>query len=292
MHEIKAIPQIPKRLPDSHKGDFGRVLIIAGSRGMAGAAALAGASALRSGAGLVTIACPSEVQPTVAQYEPSYMTWPLPNDKRGRIDFPNAQADLEPLIERADVVAVGPGLGQSAAINDLVAWIVQAVDVPLVIDADALNALVGRATLLKDRKSPFVLTPHPGELARLFGYDDVAEIQRDRLATAISCAKSFGDACTLVLKGHQSIITDGDAYHVNSSGNPGMATGGSGDCLTGVIAALLGQRLKPLDAAILGVYAHGLAGDVARDQNGEIGMIAGDIVDSLADAFFHLGQPD
>lgn len=281
-------PMLPPRRADAHKGDFGRVLVIAGSRGMAGAAALTGAAALRSGAGLVRVASPASVQPIVATFEPSYMTFPLAEDRLGQVDFAAARPDLERLAADADVVAIGPGLGQSAGIRDLVRWVVEALDAPVVLDADALNALVGQAEVLHEISRPIVLTPHPGEFSRLTG-KRVAEVQTAREESAVELASVAGPL-VVVLKGRGTVVTDGARVFVNETGNPGMATGGSGDVLTGVISALIGQRLSAFEAAVLGVHAHGLAGDIARDQNGEMGMIAGDLVDSLPDAFFHLSQ--
>ncbi len=286
LERVASAPRLPKRPADAHKGMFGRILAIAGGRGMAGAAALVGASALRSGAGLVKVASPAEIQPTVASFEPSYMTFPLPQDDDGLIDFGHAAGDLERLAHAADVVAAGPGLGQSDGLRELVRWLIGAVESPVVLDADALNNLAGDVSVLDKLIRPVVLTPHPGEFARLIGRP-TREVQADRERLAAEFASR--DHLVLVLKGHQTIVTDGHRLYVNTTGNPGMATGGAGDCLTGVIAALLGQGMSAFDAATLGVFVHGLAGDIARDQNGEVGLIAGDIVDSLADAFYHLG---
>jgi NAD(P)H-hydrate epimerase len=252
---------------------------------MAGAAALVGAAALRSGAGLVRVASPAEVQPTVASFEPSYMTYPLENDADGLIRYKPARRVLGRLLERADVLAIGPGLGQSSDIRDLVHAVIEEVTVPTVLDADALNALAGQTDTLAEIRRPVVLTPHPGEFARLTGRS-VREIQADRERHAVALAEA--DHLVVVLKGLHTIVTDGRRIYVNNTGNPGMATGGAGDVLTGVIAALIGQKLPAFEAAVLGVHVHGLAGDLARDQNGEIGLIAGDIVDSLPDAFYHL----
>jgi ADP-dependent NAD(P)H-hydrate dehydratase len=285
LERVETLPILPKRPVESHKGVFGSVLIVGGSRGMAGAPALAGASALRSGAGLVRVATSAEVQPTVASFEPSYMTYPLASDADGLIQFGSARTDLERLLQLSTVLGIGPGLGQSDGIRGLVRWVVESVQVPTVIDADALNALAGQTDALADLRHPVVITPHPGEFARLTGRP-VKEIQADREGHAVALAQA--DHLTVVLKGANTIVTDGARIYVNTTGNPGMATGGSGDVLTGVIAALLGQKLPAFEAAQLGVYIHGLAGDIARDQNGEIGMIAGDIVDALADAFYHL----
>jgi ADP-dependent NAD(P)H-hydrate dehydratase len=286
---IKSTPTLPARPRDSHKGRFGSVLILAGSRGMAGAAALCGASALRSGAGLVRVASPAEIQPTVASFEPSYMTYPLPCDDDGLIRFEAARPFLERLIATTDIIAVGPGLGQSDDIRQLVRFLITATAKPLVIDADGLNALVSQTDLLAGLGRPVVLTPHPGEFSRLIGVD-TANVQANRVELAAKLAR-VSEPLVVVLKGSNTVVTDGSRYFVNATGNPGMATGGSGDVLTGVIAALLGQKLPAFEAAQLGVFIHGLAGDIARDQNGEIGLIAGDIVDALPDAFVH-AMPD
>jgi ADP-dependent NAD(P)H-hydrate dehydratase len=286
---IESIPNLPPRPRDSNKGLFGSVLVVAGSRGMAGAAALCGAAALRSGAGLVRIATPDEVQSTVASFEPSYMTYPLPCDEDGLIQLTRAQPILERLIKTASVVAVGPGLGQSDDIRQLMRFLITSAGKPLVIDADGLNALAGQIDLLSGLSHPVIVTPHPGEFARLAGAT-IADVQSDRIGQAIRVA-AISESLVVVLKGAGTVVTDGRRYYVNTTGNPGMATGGSGDVLTGVIAALLAQKLDPFEAAQIGVFIHGLAGDVARDQNGEIGMIAGDLVDALPDAFVH-AMPD
>jgi NAD(P)H-hydrate epimerase len=286
LERVQSIPTLPSRPADSHKGRFGSILVLGGSRGMAGAPALAGASALRSGAGLVRVASPAEVHATVASFEPSYMTYPLPCDEEGIVSFKSSRGVLERLIEQADVVAAGPGLGRSDEATALVRWLVESAGKPLVLDADALNALQGSVDLLGSLKHPAVITPHPGEFARLVDAP-IEHVQADRENQAAGLASRF-ERLVVVLKGHGTVVTDGARVYVNRTGNPGMATGGSGDALTGVVAALLGQKLPPFQAAQLGVYVHGLAGDIARDQNGEIGLIAGDIVDALPDAFDHV----
>jgi ADP-dependent NAD(P)H-hydrate dehydratase len=286
---IETVPTLPPRPRDSNKGRFGSVLVVAGSRGMAGAAALCGAAALRSGAGLVRIATPAEVQPTVASFEPSYMTYPLPCDENGLIQLTTAQPILERLVKTASVIAVGPGLGQSDDIRQLVRFLISAAGKPLVIDADGLNALAGQTDLLSGLSHPVIVTPHPGEFARLIGAQ-IAEVQSDRIGRATRMA-ALSESLVVVLKGAGTVVTDGARYYINTTGNPGMATGGTGDVLTGVIAALLAQNLTPFEAAQIGVFIHGLAGDIARDQNGEIGMIAGDLIDALPDAFVH-AMPD
>lgn len=286
IERIEKAPRLPERTRDAHKGTYGTVLAFAGGRGSAGAAALVGGSALRSGAGLVRVLCPDEVQPTVASFEPSYMTYPVAADPDGLASLDASRRILERFLPTASVLAMGPGMGQSADLRDLVRWVVRSVEVPTVLDADALNNLVGQTDALAGLKRPVVLTPHPAEFARLTGRS-TAEIQADRETHALALAAEARHLI-VVLKGAGTIVTDGKRLYVNTTGNPGMATGGSGDVLTGVIAALIAQKMDPFDAACLGVYAHGLAGDIARDQSGEVGMIAGDIVDSLPDAFHHL----
>ncbi|WP_165232397.1 NAD(P)H-hydrate dehydratase [Aquisphaera insulae] len=292
VQRIESLPSLPARPVDSNKGQFGHVLVLAGSRGMAGAAALCGASAIRSGAGLVRVASAAEVQPTVASFEPSYMTYPLPQDDDGLIDFARARPAIERLASAATVIAAGPGLGRSDGTLGLVRWLLEASGKPLVLDADALNVLAeGHVDLLAAGDQPVVITPHPGEMARLIG-GTVKDIQAARVEQAATFAGRF-NPLTVVLKGTGTVVTDGRRAYVNTTGNPGMATGGTGDCLTGVIAALIGQKLPAFEAAQLGVYIHGLAGDIAKDHNGVIGLIAGDLVDALPDAFEHASQdPD
>jgi NAD(P)H-hydrate epimerase len=235
---------------------------------------------------LVRVASPAEIQPTVASFEPSYMTYPLPCDAEGMVQFAPAEPILKRLIAPADVVAVGPGLGQSADIGQLLQFLINETDKPLVIDADGLNALSGRVDTLSGVSRTVVLTPHPGEFARLRQIA-TSQVQADRPQQAAALAQVARDL-VVVLKGAGTVVTDGYRCYVNTTGNPGMATGGSGDVLTGVIAALLAQSVAGFEAAQIGVFVHGLAGDIARDHDGEVGMIAGDIVDALPDAFVHL----
>lgn len=289
LERIETVPRLKKRPFESHKGMFGHVFVLAGGRGKAGAAALVGAAALRSGAGLVTIASPAEVQPTVASFEPSYMTYPLAQDAHGLLLGGENFGLIEQLAAQCDVLAVGPGLGHREGVRELVPWLLKSFDGPIILDADALNVLVGKTDALERRKGPTILTPHPGEFARLT-LTTVDDVQSRREDLAASFARRF--ELIVVLKGGATIVTDGIRIFENRMSNPGMATGGTGDVLTGVIAAMLGQGLTPFDAAILGVRAHGVAGNIARDQTGEVGLIAGDIVDSLADAFYHLGTDD
>ncbi len=245
------LPRLPPRRPESHKGDFGRALLIGGSRGMAGAMALAGMAALRSGAGLVQLAVPEDCLPAVAAHEPSYMTAGLPGDAAGRLSL-RAASHIEELASAATAVACGPGLGRSRGLDCLVSDLYCGLDRPMVLDADALNAL-SEATLPLPAKSsppaPRVLTPHPGEFARLLGVK-IADVQSRREELARQFAARYG--VVVVLKGHQTVISDGARTAINATGNPGMATGGSGDVLTGVTTALLCQGMLPYDAARLG----------------------------------------
>lgn len=274
------LPRLPERAPDSHKGQFGLALVVGGSRGMAGAVALAGLAALRGGAGLVRLAVPGPCLDTVAAIEPSYMTAPLPTDPAGRIALEALQT-LKRLAAAATVVALGPGLGRSLGLDLLVGRLYAELPQPMVVDADGLNALAGRRETLAWAGGPRVLTPHPGEFARLLGTDRMPAEQRHEAAAEL--ARRCG--AVLVLKGHRTLVTDGQNRWINPTGNPGMATGGSGDVLTGLIAALACQGLVPYEAARLGVYLHGLAGDLAAGQLGQESLMASDLVRYLPQAF-------
>lgn len=272
------LPTLEPRAADSHKGDFGHVLLIGGSRGMAGAISMAGLAALRSGAGRVTLAVPDVCLDVVASFEPSYMTLPLLSDDAGRISREALQAVI-PWLERVDCVACGPGLGRSTGLDQFVADLLESCHCPLVLDADALNAL---APWKADRHptSVHILTPHPGEFRRLLGQQDAQQASR---ASAIRFARAH--SLILLLKGHRSFITNGQTHFENRTGNPGMATGGSGDILTGVVTGLVGQGLNPLDATRLGAHVHGLAGDIAAAEVGQVALIASDLLDGLPEAF-------
>jgi NAD(P)H-hydrate epimerase len=283
MPSIEMITQLPKlasRPAESNKGTFGRVLVVAGSRGMSGAAVLCGSAALRGGAGLVRVAAPAEVLPIVAGANPCYLTGGLPQDNQGLLDR-SAEAPLLALLEANTVAAIGPGLGQSPAITELIATILTKSDKPIVLDADGLNALQKKPDVLSRKGAQTVITPHPGEFARLLG-TTVALVQEYRQGLAVQFAAKHG--LVVLLKGHGTIVTDGRRVYVNPTGNPGMATGGTGDVLTGLIAALLGQGLEAFAAAQLGAYLHGLAGDLARDELGEMSLIASDLLEYLPKA--------
>ena len=276
MPHITVIPTLPPRAVDSHKGTFGRVLIVAGSKGMSGAAVLCGSAALRSGAGLVTVACPPDIQQIVAMGNPCYTTAAIPQTAQALYDTRSADAVIH-LADDADVVAIGPGLGHRPDVAELLRAVLTALPgTPIVLDADALN--VFQVEMLSNRTVPPILTPHPGEFARMKQLS-VAEIQIDREGVASRFAKR--QRVVLALKGHGTIVTDGERIYVNETGNPGMATGGSGDVLTGCIAAFLAQRMTPFDATVLGVWAHGQAGDFAAKRIGQVGLIASDVVEEL-----------
>jgi ADP-dependent NAD(P)H-hydrate dehydratase len=282
MQIITDIPKLPPRPDDSHKSLFGKVCVIAGSFGMAGAAALTGKSALRSGAGLVRIAVPKSILPTVASFDPCYTTIPLPEDSAGRISAAAIIPLLE-IIKDNDVIAVGPGLGQSSELKEVLTSLIQQQNLKLVIDADGLNNLSKIKDWPQKSKANTILTPHPGEMQKLWKGLFRTELPADRQSQAVELAQKTN--AIIVLKGHRTIVTDGKKVYTNTPGNPGMATAGSGDCLTGIIAALLGQKMDYFDAAVLGVYLHGLAGDIAAEKLGQVSLIATDIIQALPAAF-------
>jgi ADP-dependent NAD(P)H-hydrate dehydratase len=283
---VTDVPQLPPRPLDANKGMFGRVLIVAGSRGMSGAAVLCASAALRGGAGLVRLAVPESIWTVVAAANPCYTTAPLPQDDRGRLS-PAALPELLELVRGNNIAALGPGLGQSAELGDIIASILEKTATPLVLDADALNVLVDRLDALRKHGGAIVITPHPGEFARLIG-SDIPAVQAHRQDLAADFARRHG--VIVVLKGHGTVVTDGRRVYINTTGNPGMASGGTGDVLGGLIAALLGQKLEPFAAAQLGVYLHGRAGDLAREQVGEASLTASDLLDFLPRAFLrHAG---
>jgi NAD(P)H-hydrate epimerase len=271
---------IPPRRRDSHKGTYGRVLIVAGSRGKTGAAYLSAMAALRSGAGLVTVATPASCLPTVAALGAEFMTEPLPETPEGTVA---AEAVERVLGLAADVIAIGPGLGQSPPTVTFVQAVVARSTATLVIDADGLNAFTGKASLLASRKgADVVVTPHPGEMARLTGLS-IQDVQQRRIEVARDFAASH--RVHVVLKGDRTVIaTPAGGIFINPTGNPGMATGGTGDVLTGVIAGWIGQLHDAGRATSLAVYLHGLAGDLAAAAEGETALIAGDLLTRLGAA--------
>lgn len=280
MKRIRAIPRTAIRPADAHKGTAGLVLIVAGSRGMAGAAALAGNAALRGGAGLVKIATADRALDTVATLAPCCTTAPLPDDGTS-ITREAAEVVLR-LAAGQHVVAIGPGLGQTDGVAGVVMAALAHVAAPVVLDADGLNVLGKHAaSVFKGDRSPVIITPHPGEAARLLGITS-KEVQADREAAALRLA-GLG-AAVAVLKGAGTVVTDGERMYVNTTGNPGMATGGAGDVLTGLLAALVAGGMPAFDAAVLAVWAHGRAGDLAAERRGLLGLTALDILNCVPDA--------
>ena len=268
---------------DSNKGMYGHVLVAGGSLGKTGAAAMAGFSALRAGAGLATVAAPRSVLGVIAGYHPELMTEPLEETESGSIST-RALRTFEPVADNKTVLAIGPGISRHPDTAEFVRAVVVKLKKPIVLDADGLNAFEGKAGELKGRGRILVLTPHPGEMARLTGLSTAA-IQRDRIDVARSFAREH--ELIVVLKGDRTVIArpDGVAW-INTTGNPGMSTGGTGDILTGIVAGMLAQNPRnQFEAVLAAVYLHGLAGDIAREKLGEHSMVATDLVKNLPEAF-------
>ena len=313
----RSVPKFRERLRDSHKGDYGRVLLIGGSFGMSGAIALTGRAALSTGSGLVRLAVPERVLPIAASHTPELMTVALPENRSGKISL-DALPQIMALVDEADVVAIGPGLGRSAGLDALVMRIHRKVRKPMLIDADGLNAL---ASFSFDHLAESfaeaaangawrILTPHPGEFARLWtSWKRYRSEDGDHAVTTlparIAAARDFllrlnvrtsppNGGIILVFKGYETIVTDGAQVFVNTSGNPGMATAGSGDVLSGIIASLIGQRFSPLDAANLGVYLHGRTGDLALSASHipMESMNASTLIDHIGPAIRELDTSD
>jgi NAD(P)H-hydrate epimerase len=290
MIKIKSLPKLNPRKSDTHKGRYGRVLVLAGSPGMTGAAYLCSKSALRSGSGIVTLGIPESLNPVMEVKLTCVMTHPLPETKASTLSN-KARNEIMKLCEAHDVVALGPGLSQQPETKELILWLIKNIDRNMVIDADGLNALTDNVNVLHKIKKGTVLTPHPGEMSRLTGLGSAKGVQKERLNTATrfvqSIRKKLSDEkkLILVLKGDKTIVTDYGKVYVNRTGNPGMATAGAGDVLTGIIVSLIGQGYDVFDASQLGVYIHGLAGDIVAKKKGEQSMIASDIIEYLPDAF-------
>ncbi len=275
------------RPADSHKGTFGRLTALCGSYGMAGAAALAVKAAQRSGAGLVTLALPRSVYPIAAGMLPEAVFLPLPETPDGRVAL-SARTTLREAARSATALLVGCGLGGGDEVREVVRDLLESAECPLVLDADGINAVAGHIHIGKTARAPLVLTPHPGEMARLLGCS-IPEVQRDRLETARRFAEQEG--VILVLKGHQTVIAaPGRSLMVNMTGNPGMATAGSGDVLAGMIASLIAQGMEPFHAAMCGVHLHGLAGDRAAARLSQHAMLPSDMVEELCALFSELEQ--
>lgn len=269
----KAVLEIlPDRDPDAHKGRFGKILLLCGSRGYTGAAALAAMGALRSGAGLVFLGVPESIYAIEAVKLNEPVVFPLP-DEGGKLSETAIPEILERL-PKLDAVLIGPGLGQSRGTLAVVRAVLENFHGPVVVDADGINVLTAHKDILRGRTAPVILTPHDGEFARLGGV-----IGSDRPAAAERMARDLG--CILLLKGHRTVITDGQTTYINGTGNPGMAVGGSGDVLSGIIVSLLGQGIAPLEAAACGAWLHGAAGDLCAAEIGQYGLLPTDMVNVL-----------
>ncbi len=297
------ISLLPERPRYSHKGTYGHVLLIAGSKGKTGAALMAAKACLRTGAGLVTIGVPESLVSSFQSRVTEEMILPLADKGNGTLSFKSADAILGFLKKQANVLAIGPGLSADGEISELICRLVINSNIPIVIDADGLNALSGKTGILKKGKAPIILTPHVGEMARMLQRSAVSGqrsaeklkiqskefslregIEKDRINIALAFAKKY--RTYLVLKGVPTVIAspDGNAF-INSTGNPGMATAGTGDILTGMISSFLAQRLSPQNASILGVYLHGLAGDIAAQKKGELSIVATDLINAIPAVF-------
>ena len=265
---------LPKRDPNAHKGDFGRVLIVAGSVGYTGAPVLAANAALRTGAGLIFTGVPEAVYPIVAQKLDEPMVFPLACDGEGRLNT-RALPELVRRLENCDACLVGPGLGRSPAILDVVSAVLTHAKCPVILDADGINCLEGHIDTLGQASSPVILTPHDGEFRRLGGDPSPA----CRYESAKAMARRWG--VTVLLKGHRTLIVSPEKSFLNTTGNPGMATGGSGDVLAGILLALLGQGLAPTEAAAAAAWLHGSVGDYCAEVWGQRGMTPSDMIANL-----------
>lgn len=300
---------LPARKNNSYKGNYGHILIVAGSRGKTGAAFLAAKACMRTGAGLVTLGVPESLMDIFQSRVTEEMVFPLPDKGDGSLSYGAADLILGFLSEKADVLCIGPGIGVSVETRNLMEEIVLSSTVPMVIDADGINSISqargnrqGAIGILNKAKAPVILTPHTGEMARLLtelavsnqptvGWSEpqsaISGIELDRIGTALAFSKETGTC--LVLKGVPTVIAEpGGRVFINQTGNPGMATAGTGDVLAGMVSSLLGQGLSPVNSAVAAVYMHGLAGDIAAREKSEYSLIASDIIDALPAAFKEL----
>lgn len=263
---------LPDRDPYAHKGDFGKILLLCGSRGYTGAAALAAMGALRTGAGLVYLGVPESIYTIEAIKLTEPVVFPLP-DEDGKLSV-EALPKIGQLLPKMDAVLIGPGLGISAGTAYVIEYILKEAKCPVVVDADGITLVAAHKDLLRGRTSATVLTPHEGEFRRLTGTDCL-----DRIQEAMAAALDLN--VTMVLKGHKTVISDGKWCYTNTTGNPGMAVGGSGDVLAGIITSLLGQGIDPLEAAACGAWLHGAAGDICAETIGQYGMLPSDMLEVL-----------
>ena len=263
---------LPDRKPDSHKGDYGKILLLCGSMGYTGAAALAAMGALRMGAGLVYLGVTQSIYAIEAVKLTEAVVFPLP-DRDGMLDA-SALDKLLPMLENMDAVLMGPGLGISPGTEAVVTTVLRQYDGPVVLDADGINLMTAHKDILRGRTAPTILTPHAGEFVRFGGV-----LSGDRTESAVKLAEDLG--CIVLLKGHRTVITDGHRIYVNPTGNPGMAVGGSGDVLAGMIVSLLGQGIEPLAATACAAWLHGAAGDRCAQTLGQYGMLPSDMLQEL-----------
>lgn len=272
------IPEIklPPRDPESHKGTYGKIFILAGSRGMTGAATLVAEASVRGGAGLVTLGIPQSLNAILEVKTTCSMTLPLPEE--GGTFSEKAWEEIKGWLSKSTLLVLGPGISTGLSVQKLVHQILKELTLPFVLDADGINNLAKALEILKGCSAPGILTPHLGEFCRISGYSK-EEILSDPEGKASAFAKEMGKV--VLLKGHRTVVTDGEKVYRNTTGNPGMATGGSGDVLTGLIGALMAQGLTPWEAGVLGAYIHGRAGDMAADKLGQIGLCATDLIDFL-----------
>lgn len=264
---------LPQRRRDTHKGDYGKVLLLCGSRGYTGAARLAAKAALRTGSGLVFLGVPEAVYPIVASGLEEPVVFPLPCDREGRFSL-SAAGEILRRLPQMDAVLVGPGLGRSGELTQLLQLVLEQAEVPVVLDADGINGLAAHKDILRQRTCPLILTPHDGEFRRL-----CSPSGRSRREETVGLAKELG--CTVLRKGYRTLVTDGKTVWRNTTGNPGMAVGGSGDVLSGILVSLLGQGVPAAEAAALGAWIHGAAGDLAASRLGEYGMLPSDLIESI-----------
>lgn len=262
---------LPDRAADAHKGDFGKILLLCGSKGYTGAAYLAAMGALRSGAGLVFLGVPESIYAIEAIKLNEAIVFSLPEED-GKLSADAVPAILERLT-KMDAVLIGPGLGQSAGVFEVVKVVLEQAQCPVLLDADGINLIAAHKDIVRGRTAPTILTPHAGEFVRLGGNPE------ERTVAAEAMAKDLG--CILLLKGHHTVITDGGTTYINTTGNPGMAVGGSGDMLAGIVTALLGQGIAPLEAAVCGAWLHGAAGDICAAEIGQYGMLPTDMLNVL-----------
>ncbi|HMP80070.1 MAG TPA: NAD(P)H-hydrate dehydratase [Pirellulaceae bacterium] len=282
---------IPHRPADAHKGLCGHVLVVGGSHEMPGAAALTGLAALRGGAGLVTVASSTSARAVVAAASPCLMTVDL-GELNASADATTARDRLQPALSRATVIGLGPGLGLSDTTQQLTVWLYETSPLPIVVDADSINHLASSRTNLSAHAGPRILTPHVGELRRLTGSAQSPSKDLNSRDNQIQFARQLASSCNivLVLKGARTFVTDGQREYFNTTGCSGLATAGTGDVLTGLIAALIGQGLSPFEAATTGCALHGLAGELAQQQYGTWSMIATDVIQNLGPAFQQLAR--